>query len=450
MMNRLSLMLIGLAMSASPAFAQNDAGSATASAAPITGVTLADSGDTAWVLAAALVVLLATLCGVILRFGGLVRARNSVSVAVQALLIVALLSVVWIVIGYSLAFDVGTPDTVSGSAWLGGARNVLLANLGELRQDLTIPESGFALFQLVAALIAPLLLIGAWAERVRLSWMIAFIPLWFLVGYVPLAHWLWADGWLASTGASDSGGGLVIQTLAGVSALAIALILKGRNNRAAPVTAAAMPGLALLGSIMLVAAQLALFGGLAFEANDAAAAALINGLAAASAGVVAATLIAMLRRGAVTSVGVARGALSGLAAVAAGVSYVAPGGALLLGLIGGTASTLVARQLATRFSVDDPGEVFAIHGVGGILGALAYPIFVGTAFGGGGLDTGTSLGGLLGAQAFAVLMTIVWAAFVSIVLGYGLTLVVPIRATAEDEAQGLDAATHHEKGWTFD
>ncbi|MDE2042541.1 MAG: ammonium transporter, partial [Alphaproteobacteria bacterium] len=371
-------------------------------------------------------------------------------VSVQAVLVVALTCIVWIILGYSLAFDVGTPDAPSGTSWLGGARNFLLNNLSELRIDLTIPESSFVIFQFSVALFAPLLLTGVWAERVRLAWMMAFVPLWVLAGYAPVAHWLFADGWLAASGGVDSGGGLVVHTMAGVSALAVALMLKGRNSRATPATPASSPMLMIVGSLLLAVAQFAVYGGIAFEANDAASSALINAFSALSAGIIGASLVAALHRQPLSARLMTQGMLSGLAAIGAGVGYVAPGGALLLGLIGGLACQLVITQFERRFLLDDPGNIFAIHGVGGIIGALTFPVFVDSHFGGGGFDRGTSMATMLGAQAFATGVVVLWAAFVTFAIGYGLTLALPMRVSAEDEARGLDTSTHGEKAWEFE
>jgi len=411
-----------VAFLAAPAFAQQ-------AAAPIVGVTVADSGDTAWVMLGALLMLVMAIPGLALFFSGQTAARHVHATVTQALAITAAVSLAWIAIGYSLAFGEGTP-------LLGGTDNAFLASLAELRTDTTVPESSFALYQMVPAIIAAVLLIGAAADRVRFGWMLSFAVLWSLCVYMPVAHWLWGNGWLASLGAHDFAGGIVVDVAAGVSALVIALMIKPRRDSDQGGTPARGAILTVLGGGLIWVGWLAYIGGAALSASDDASAAIINAHVSGCAAALVWALIERLRTGTTSATGLMRGAISGLAAASASAGYIGPMGAIILGSVAGLASVLTVALIKSQPSIDDGASVFAVFGVSGIVGALLFPIFV-PILGGPGFEQGVTMTNQLLAQGIAVGAVAIWAVVVTLVMGLGITLVIPMRVTEAEEAQGV-------------
>lgn len=408
-----------LAFFAAPAFAQQ-------AAAPIIGVTVADSGDTAWVMLSALLMLIMAIPGLALFFSGQVAAKHIYATVTQALAITAAISLVWIAIGYSLAFGEGT-------TLLGGTDNAFLASLAELRADTTVPESSFALYQMVSAILAAVLLIGAAADRARFGWMLSFAVLWSLCVYVPVAHWLGGNGWLAALGAHDFAGGLVVNVAAGVSALVIALMIKPRNASEQNATPDRGAALTFLGGGLIWTGWLAFIGGAALSASDDASAAIINAHISACAAALVWALIERVRNGVVSATGLMRGAVAGLAAASASAGYIGPMGAMILGAIAGLASVLTVALIKTQAAIDDGTSVFAVFGVSGIVGALLFPIFV-PILGGPGFEQGVTMTNQMLAQGIAVGVVAIWSVVVTLVMGLGITLVIPMRLTPAEEA----------------
>ncbi len=406
---------------ASPAFAQQ-------AQAPIVGVTLADSGDTAWVMLATLLMLIMTIPGLLLFFAGQTATKHVLALATQIFAVVAAVSLLWIAIGYSLALGEAT-------TLLGGLDNAFLANLAELRVDTTIPESGYAFYQMVLAVFAALLLIGAAADRARFGWMLALALLWSLCVYVPIAHWFWGNGWLADLGAHDYAGGVVVDAAAGVSALMIALMIKPRLGFGQALDGPHSPVLMLAGVGLLWVGTLASIGGAALTASDDAASAMINTHLSACAAALVWAAIAQLRTGKTSAVDLVRGAISGLVAAAAAAGYIGPIGAIVLGAIVGAASALSVPLMKRQFGIDDGANVFAIFGVAGLVGAVLFPIFV-PILGGPGFEQGVTMTNQLLAQAIAVGAVVLWSAIVTLILGLGITLVIPMRVSEAEKARG--------------
>ena len=288
-----------------------------------------DSGDTAWIMAASALVLLMTLPGLGLFYGGLVRAKNVLSVLLQVGAVAAVASLVWIVAGYTFAFG----DVTNG--WLGNGRALMMApgNLFDVRPDTTLPESAFSLFEMTFAAITPALMVGAWVDRARFSWVIVFTGLWSLVVYAPVAHWIWGGGWLSQQGAMDFAGGIVVHTTAGVSAIVVALLLGRRQGFPGSALLPHAPGLTMLGAMMLWVGWFGFNGGSALTASDDAASAIINTHAAAAAAAMVWIAIERVTFGKPTTVGFATGAIAGLATVTPMAGYISPGAALLVGAI---------------------------------------------------------------------------------------------------------------------
>jgi Amt family ammonium transporter len=425
--------VIGAALTVLP-----HAASAQASSAPI-----ADSGDTSWILASAALVLLMTLPGLGLFYGGLVRAKNVLSVLLQIGAVTAIASLLWIAIGYTLAFG------AASNGWLGSG-TMMLSGLADLRDGLTIPESAFAMFQLTFAAITPALMIGAWVDRARFSWVVVFCGLWGLLVYAPVAHWMWGGGWLAQLGALDFAGGIVVHTTAGVSALVIALLLGKRQGFPGPALLPHAPGLTMLGAMLLWVGWFGFNGGSALAADAGAGSAIINTHVAASTAALVWLAIERITFGKPTTVGFATGAIAGLATITPGAGFVSPGGAIVIGALAAVLCYVAIQLVKNRLRIDDSLDVFAVHGVGGMLGTLLLALFMAPALGGAGYAEGMAMGSMLGAQALAVAAVAVWSAIATAGSALAVSLILPMRVSEDDERQGLDIASHGERGWEFD
>ncbi len=425
-----------LAMSALPAIAHAQG------VAPAT----ADSGDTAWVIAASALVLLMTLPGLGLFYGGLVRSKNFLSVLLQVAAVAAIASLVWIVAGYTFAFG----DVTNG--WLGNGRAFMLvpANLDNVRPDTTLPESAFALFELTFAAITPALMIGAWVDRARFSWVVVFTGLWSLIVYAPVAHWVWGGGWLAQRGAVDFAGGIVVHTTAGLSGLVVALLLGRRQGFPTSALIPHGPGLTMVGAMLLWVGWFGFNGGSALTASDSAASAIINTHAAAAAAALVWIGIERISFGKPTTVGFATGAIAGLATVTPAAGFISPGAAILFGAFAAIVCYGAIQLIKTKLRIDDSLDVFAVHGVGGMLGSILVAVFMAEGAGGVGYADGMSFASQLGVQALSVGVVAIYSAVVTALIALAVSLFLPMRVSEEDERQGLDIANHGERAWEFD
>jgi ammonium transporter, Amt family len=405
---------------------------------------VSDSGDTAWILMSSALVLLMTLPGLALFYGGLVRSRNVLSVLMHCFVIACTVSLLWAIAGYSLAFG-------EGSTVIGRMGNAMLANLADLRDGTTIPESTYALFQMTFAIITPALVIGAFVERVRFGWVVAFSTIWTLFVYVPVARWVWGGGWLAELGTLDFAGGIVVHTTAGVAALVVAILLGARKGFArGALLAPHSPALTMTGAGLLWVGWFGFNGGSALAATDDASTAIFNTHLAACAAALAWIVIERIRIGKATSVGIVTGAVAGLATVTPAAGYVGPAGGMVLGLIGGTVCFFAVQLVKQRFKIDDSLDVFAVHGIGGMLGSLLMPVLFTEAMGGGGFAEGASLQTQIVAQAIGVATVAAWTAVVTVIVALAVSMVLPMRADEEAEHDGLDLTSHGERGWDFD
>lgn len=400
-----------------------------------------DTGDTAWILASSALVLMMTLPGLALFYGGLVRSKNFLSVALQTGAIACVVSILWIVTGFTLAFG----DITNG--WIGNGRAWMLIDLTNVRLGTTIPESTFVLFQMTFAVITPALMVGAWVERARFSWVVVFCALWSVVVYAPVAHWVWGGGWLASTfGTLDFAGGLVVHTTAGVSALVVAILLGKRRGFPEKAILPHAPGLTMIGAALLWVGWFGFNGGSALAATDDASSAIINTHIAASAAALVWLLIERIGFGKTTLVGWATGAIAGLATITPAAAFVSPGAAILFGALAAVVCYGAVLQIR-KFGIDDSLDVFAVHGVGGILGTLLLGLFVSSALGGTGYPEGMTPGSQLGAQALGVAVVALWSAVLTAVLALGISIIAPIRVSKDEETEGLDISSHGERSW---
>ena len=413
---------------------------APASAQDIGAIVANDTGDTAWILTASALVLLMTLPGLALFYGGLVRSRNFLSVALQTGAVASIVSVLWIVVGYTFAFG----DVSSG--WVGNGRAWMLIELTNVRLGTTIPESTFVLFQMTFAIIAPALMIGAWVDRARFSWVVVFCALWSLVVYAPVAHWIWGGGWLASSGTLDFAGGLVVHTTAGVSALVVAVMMGARRGFPDKPMLPHAPGLTMVGAALLWVGWFGFNGGSALAATDDASTAIINTHVAASTAALVWLLIERIGFGKTTMVGWATGAIAGLATITPAAAFISPGAAILFGALAAVVCYFAVLQIR-KWGIDDSLDVFAVHGVGGILGSLLLGLFVSSALGGVGYAQGTTPGAQLGAQALGVGVVALWSAVMTAILALGIGIIAPMRVRKKDEIEGLDITSHGERAW---
>jgi Amt family ammonium transporter len=412
----------------------------------LTDALVIDTGDTAWLLAASALVLLMTLPGLGLFYGGLVRAKNVLSVLVQVAAVTSFASLVWMFAGYTLAFG----DVTNG--WLGNGRAFMLipANLFEVRPDTTLPESAFALFQMTFAAITPGLMVGAWVDRARFSWVVTFTALWSLIVYAPVAHWVWGGGWLGQMGALDFAGGIVVHTTAGISALVVALLLGRRIGFPTQPLIPHAPGLTMIGAMLLWVGWFGFNGGSALAASDNAATAILNTHAAAAAAALVWIAIERVTFGKPTTVGFATGAIAGLATVTPAAGYIAPGTAVLFGAAAAFVCYGAIQLVKVRLKLDDSLDVFAVHGVGGMMGSVLLGIFLAAGLGGTGYAEGMTMGSMLGVQLLAVAAVALYSAVATALIALGVSLFLPMRVSEDEERQGLDIADHGERGWEFD
>jgi ammonium transporter, Amt family len=406
-----------------------------------------DSGDIAWVLTAtALVMIMTPALGFF--YGGLVRRKNVVSTIVQTLIIFAVVSLVWALWGYSLAF---APSV--GRGIIGNLSYLGLNNVGAAANDFyssTIPQLLYFAFQLKFAAITPALIIGAFAERIRFKPLLIFIVLWTTLIYAPIAHWVWGQGgWLKDLGVIDFAGGLVVHISAGVSALAAALVIgrrTGVDSKHGP-----RPGnipFVILGAAILWFGWFGFNGGSALAANTIAVQALVNTNMAAAAGAVSWMLVDWTTKKKPSAVGISVGAVAGLVAITPAAGYVNVGAAIVIGLGVGVISNMVANWRASRTKLDDSLDVFACHGAGSMWGVIATGLFASAAINSGG-PNGALYGNphLLLLEAFAIAVVTAFAFFGSFLLLKLVGVITPLRVTVEEEEAGLDISQHGEDAY---
>lgn len=420
------------------------AAGAALAAAPARAQTLVpDSGDTGWMLSASALVLFMTLPGLALFYGGLVRARNLLSVMMHCFAVAAIASLLWGLVGYSIAFAPGTPVT-------GGTLNIGLSNLALLREGMTVPESAFVLFQMMFAIITPALMIGTFVERVRFGWLLGFATLWSLLVYAPVAHWVWGGGWLAQLGTLDFAGGIVVHTTAGISSLVIAILIGKRHGFPQTLILPHSPALTMVGAGMLWVGWFGFNGGSALGAGDGAASAILNTHFASCAAALAWIAAEKIKLGKPTTVGIATGAIAGLATVTPAAGMAGPLGAMAMGLIGSLICFGVVILVRHKWHVDDSLDVFAVHGVGGMVGSLLLAPFASTALGGAGYDEGTGVVTQLVAQAVGVGAVALWSAVATLAISLIVAVFLPMRVSLDAEREGLDISSHGERAWEFD
>ena len=410
-----------------------------------------NSGDTAWMLTATALVLFMTIPGLALFYGGLVRSKNVLSVLMQCFAITGLITVLWTLYGYSLAFSTAGMEqgVVNLNSFVGGLDRVLFA--GMTRESLTaaIPESVFATFQMTFAIITPALIVGAFAERMKFSAMLWFMGIWFTVVYAPIAHMVWSGngGLMWDWGVLDFAGGTVVHINAGVAGLVAALVLGKRKGY--PTTA--MPpnnlGYTVIGASMLWVGWFGFNAGSAVAANESAGMAMLVTQIATATAALAWMLMEWMSHGKPSVLGIATGAVAGLVAITPASGTAGPLGALAIGAASGIVCFVASTKIKRALGYDDSLDVFGVHAVGGILGALLTGIFADASLGGAGLAEGMTIASQLWVQTKGVLFTIVYTAVLSFIILKVVDLVIGLRVTEEQETEGLDLALHDERGY---
>ncbi|MAV31546.1 MAG: ammonia channel protein [Cycloclasticus sp.] len=406
-----------------------------------------NAANTAWILTSTALVLFMTIPGLSMFYAGLVRSRNVLSVFMQCFTITCVASILWFIVGYSLAFG-------EGNAWIGDFSKMMFSGISRESLAGDIPESLFAMFQMTFAVITPALVVGAFAERMKFSAMLLFSAIWLIIVYAPVTHWVWGGGWLGSMGVYDFAGGIVVHITAGVAALVAALVIGPRKGF--PTTP--MPphnlSMTIAGAGMLWVGWFGFNGGSALAANGDAAMAIIVTHMSASMGAFTWMIIEWKKFGKPSALGAVTGMVAGLGTITPASGFVGPGGALIIGLLAGLVCFSATQYIKRGLKIDDSLDVFPVHGVGGILGSLVVAVFASTQLGvlsGYGFADGLStiaeqftvqLTGVLSTIAFTAVATYVILKLVS-VLTNGL------RVDEEEEQQGLDVVSHEETGYNL-
>ena len=416
--------------------------------------TAPDSGDTAWMLTSTALVLFMTIPGLALFYGGLVRVQNVLSVLMQCFALTGLITIVWVVCGYSLAFN--TTGMVAGevtlTSFVGGLGTMFLKGIGVDTLSGTIPETVFITFQLTFAIITPALIAGAFAERMKFSAMLIFSVLWSIIVYAPLCHMAWSgDGSLFGDiiGALDFAGGTVVHINAGIAAL-IAAILVGK--RIGYQTTAMPPHsltLTVVGASMLWVGWFGFNAGSAVAADGAAGMAMLVTQISTATAAVAWMFVEWAKHGKPSALGIVTGAVAGLVAITPASGSVGPIGALVIGIVSGVVCFWGATSLKTQLGYDDSLDAFGVHGIGGIVGALLTGVFVAEGLGGVGLAEGMTIGTQVWAQLLSIIVTLVWSGVLSFIILKIVDATVGLRVEEDEERMGLDLSQHNERGYNL-
>ncbi len=401
-----------------------------------------DPANTAWMLTASVLVLFMTLPGLALFYAGLVRMKNVLSVLMQCFAITCIVTLAWLVVGYSIAFG-------DGNAWWGGLGKAFLAGVDVKAVKGSIPETVFAMYQLTFAIITPALVIGAYAERVRFGGMLLFTLLWVLLVYCPIAHWVWGDGWLQKMGLMDFAGGTVVHLNAGVAALVCAVVL-GRR-RGFPDTA--MPPhnmtMAVTGAAMLWVGWFGFNAGSALAADGSAGMAMLVTHIGAASGSLAWLICEWLRYGKPSVLGIVTGMVAGLGTITPASGFVGPMGAIAIGGVAGVACFFATTWMKRSLKIDDSLDVTPVHGVGGIIGTLLTGVFAAASLGGVGYPEGMTMEKQVLVQLTGVLAVGAWSGIVTWILLKLSDAVTGMRVSSDQETEGLDTVEHNEKGYNL-
>lgn len=402
-----------------------------------------DGANTSWILTSTALVLFMTLPGLALFYGGLVRSKNILSVLMQCFAIAGIVSVLWLVVGYSIAFS-------DGNAYFGSLSKFMLAGVTEGSLSGDIPESLFVLFQMTFAIITPALIVGGFAERMKFSAVLMFSAIWLIVVYAPITHWVWGGGWLGEMGLLDFAGGTVVHITAGVAALVAAIVIGPRNgfpNKPMPPHNMTMT---FTGAAMLWVGWFGFNGGSALAANGDAAMAMLVTHISAAAGAITWMFYEWIKYGKPTALGALTGLIAGLGTITPASGFVGPAGGLAIGVVAGIVCFNAVVLIKQKWKIDDSLDVFPVHGVGGIIGTLMAAVFASSELGifsGQGLAEGMTIMSQLEVQAIGVVATLVYTAIATYIILKVVDMITGLRVSAEEEEQGLDIVSHEERGY---
>ncbi|MDE0731788.1 MAG: ammonium transporter [Gammaproteobacteria bacterium] len=404
-------------------------------------------GNTAWILTSTALVLFMTLPGLSLFYGGLVRTKNVLSVLMQCFAIAVVISILWLVVGYSIAFG------PSESAYWGGLSKALFSGVNINSMSGDIPETVFASFQMTFAIITPALIVGAFVERIKFSAMLLFTSLWTLIVYFPIANWVWGGGWLGQMGLIDFAGGTVVHITAGVGALVTAIVIGPRKDFLSASTLPHNLTMSFTGAAMLWVGWFGFNAGSALAADGAAGMAMFVTHISAATGALTWMVIEWLKFGKPSGLGAITGMVAGLATITPASGSVGPAGALIVGLSGGVICYYATMYLKQTVKIDDSLDVFPVHGVGGMVGTFLAGILVSGnlgLFSGNGLPDGMTIGSQVGVQLTGIAATVIYTAIVTFVLLKVVgALTSGIRISEEQEQKGCDISDHDEQGYSM-
>ncbi len=399
-----------------------------------------DTGNTAWMLTSTALVLMMTVPGLALFYGGMVRKKNVLATAMQSFAICCLVTVLWMVVGYSLAFK----DGGGLNAWVGGLQSFFLRGMTGDSLSGTIPETVFMTFQMTFAIITPALIAGAFADRMKFSAMLWFMGIWSIVVYSPIAHWVWGGGFLGGLGVKDFAGGTVVHINAGVAGLVCALVLGKRQGYGTENMAPHNLVLSLIGASLLWVGWFGFNAGSELAADGVAGMAMAVTQIATAAAALTWMFVEWMGHGKPSILGIISGAVAGLVAITPASGYVGPTGALIIGIVAGAVCCWSATSLKPKLGYDDSLDAFGVHGVGGFVGAILTGVFISKSFGGVGLADGVSVGSQVWIQFLGTLATIVWSGAASFVILKVIDATIGLRVTKDIEVEGLDINLHGE------
>ena len=405
-----------------------------------------NSGDTAWMLTATALVLFMTIPGLSLFYAGMVRSKNVLSVLMQCFAITALMTVIWTIFGYSMAFSDG-----GSSNWLiGGLDKAFLLGIGVDTLSGTIPETVFVVFQMTFAIITPALIVGAFAERMKFSSMLVFLTLWVTLVYLPVCHWVWGGGWMSKHGVLDFAGGTVVHINAGIAGLVAALVLGKRKGYPKTHMAPHNLTLTVMGAGMLWVGWFGFNAGSELAADGTAGMAMAVTQIATAAAALAWMFVEWMKHGKPSALGIVTGAVGGLVAITPASGYVGPMGALAIGFASGVICFWGATTLKRIAGYDDSLDAFGVHGIGGIVGAVLTGVFASSNLGGAGFADGiTSMGAQVWAQSLGVVVTAIYCGIVTYLILVLVGAVMGLRVNEEEETIGLDISLHDERGYNI-
>ena len=399
-----------------------------------------DTGNTAWILTSTALVLVMTLPGLALFYAGLVKSKNILSVLMQCIAIACLASLIWLGVGYSMAF-------ADGSQWVGGLQKAFLSGVEKDSLSGDIPETVFFMFQMTFAIITPALMVGAYVERIKFSAVLLFSGLWLIAVYAPVTHWIWGGGWLAEKGILDYAGGLVVHLTAGISALVLAAALGPRKGFPDQVDPPHNPALVMIGAAMLWVGWFGFNAGSALAANeDAGMAMLVTHISAATASLVW-MAIDWIKFGKPTLIGLVTGTIAGLASITPASGFVGPIGGLVIGFSAGIICYILVSFVKSSLRIDDSLDVFAVHGAGGVLGIILVSFLADTRFGGVGYADGMDSVSQLSVQGIGIAAVLAWSVIASMIIILIVKSTTGLRVDPTVEEEGLDISTHGETNY---